>query len=96
MDTMDNFCHLNGILWTLYYCMDTMDKLHSDSKSQLRRPQVTQNKHHFGIIDIECTRYYRRRIAKSLEEQDVEVAYINWSPPAGGDEEMIDLLDKLL
>jgi hypothetical protein len=36
------------------------------------------------------------QFAKSLEDQDVEVAAVNWTPPAGGDEEMIDLLDKLL
>jgi hypothetical protein len=36
------------------------------------------------------------QFAKSLEDQDVEVAAVNWMPPAGGDEEMIDLLDKLL
>jgi hypothetical protein len=36
------------------------------------------------------------QFAESLEEQEIEVTYINWSPPADGDEEMTDLLDKLL
>ncbi len=34
--------------------------------------------------------------AASLEKQEVEVIQVDWIPPAGGDEEMIDLLDKLL
>ena len=34
--------------------------------------------------------------AKSIEEQDVVVVQVDWVPPAGGDREMIDLLDKLL
>ena len=33
---------------------------------------------------------------ESLEQQDVDVIYVDWSPPAGGDQEMIDLLDLLL
>jgi hypothetical protein len=34
--------------------------------------------------------------AESLEEQDVDVVQVVWTPPAGGDQEMIDLLDALL
>ena len=34
--------------------------------------------------------------ANSLELQGVEVIRVNWKPPAGGDQEMIDLLDQLL
>ena len=37
-----------------------------------------------------------REFAESLQEQDVEVLHVEWSPPAEGDQEMIDLLDKLL
>ena len=33
---------------------------------------------------------------EALEEQDTSVIYVEWSPPAGGDQEMIDLLDKFL
>ena len=32
----------------------------------------------------------------ALEEQGIQVIYVEWNPPAGGDQEMIDLLDKLL
>lgn len=31
-----------------------------------------------------------------LEQQGIRVIYVDWSPPAGGDQEMIDLLDQLL
>jgi hypothetical protein len=36
------------------------------------------------------------KFAKSLEEQGVEVIQVDWLPPAGGDKEMMDLLDELL
>jgi hypothetical protein len=34
--------------------------------------------------------------AESLKTQDVEVAHVEWTPPAGGNREMIELLDHLL
>lgn len=34
--------------------------------------------------------------AASLQVQGVDVVQINWAPPAGGDAEMIALLDELL
>jgi len=36
------------------------------------------------------------KFAKSLEEQGVDVIQVDWMPPAGGDKEMMDLLDELL
>ena len=32
----------------------------------------------------------------SLKSQGAEVVQVDWAPPAGGDREMIELLDKLL
>ena len=43
------------------------------------------------VINLGLTKF-----AKSLEEQKVEVIQVDWAPPAGGDHEMIDLLDALL
>lgn len=37
-----------------------------------------------------------RKFAESLLDQEVDVVHIDWTPPAGGDEEMIDLLADLL
>jgi FdrA protein len=37
-----------------------------------------------------------RGFTESLEAQAVDVVQVDWLPPAGGDGEMIDLLDKLL
>lgn len=37
-----------------------------------------------------------KKFAESLEEQKIEVVQVDWVPPAGGDKEMIDLLDQLL
>ena len=34
--------------------------------------------------------------AANLEEQNIEVVQVDWTPPAGGDQELIDLLDNLL
>jgi FdrA protein len=34
--------------------------------------------------------------ADSLRIQGVEVVHVNWAPPAGGDTDLIELLDKLL
>jgi len=34
--------------------------------------------------------------ADNLEQQQVEVVQVDWVPPAGGDQEMIDLLKDLL
>jgi hypothetical protein len=43
------------------------------------------------VINLGLTKF-----AKSLEEQQVEVLQVDWVPPAGGDKEMMDLLDQLL
>ena len=37
-----------------------------------------------------------REFSEPLKKQDVPVAYVDWSPPAGGDAEMMALLDKIL
>ena len=37
-----------------------------------------------------------RLFADSLDGQGVEVTQVDWLPPAGGDKEMMDLLDQLL
>jgi FdrA protein len=34
--------------------------------------------------------------AESVREQGASVLHVEWSPPAGGDEEMEDLLERLL
>lgn len=36
------------------------------------------------------------RFARSLEEQQVQVVQVDWVPPAGGDQDMLDILDQLL
>lgn len=32
----------------------------------------------------------------SLEDQEANVTHVSWSPPAGGDQELAAILDKLL
>ena len=34
--------------------------------------------------------------AESLRVQGAEVVHVDWTPPAGGDPELMDLLDRLL
>lgn len=36
------------------------------------------------------------KFAQELEKQNVEVLHVEYRPPAGGDQEMIRLLDQLL
>jgi FdrA protein len=36
------------------------------------------------------------KFAENFEEQDVKVVQVDWTPPAGGDKELIELLDRLL
>ncbi len=33
---------------------------------------------------------------EALEAQGLRVIYVEWAPPAGGDQEIIDILDRLL
>jgi hypothetical protein len=37
-----------------------------------------------------------KRFAEELEAQGAEVVQVDWTPPAGGDKQMLDLLDQLL
>ena len=37
-----------------------------------------------------------RQFTDSLAEQEVEVIQVDWVPPAGGDKDMMELLDLLL
>jgi hypothetical protein len=37
-----------------------------------------------------------RGFADSFEQQEIEVVQVDWIPPAGGDQEMIDLLEQLM
>ena len=34
--------------------------------------------------------------AESLQIQGAQVVHVNWTPPAGGDPELMELLDQLL
>jgi hypothetical protein len=34
--------------------------------------------------------------AESLKGQGAEVVQVDWAPPAGGDRELIELLDRIL
>jgi len=36
------------------------------------------------------------QFAENLEKQGVEVVRVDWSPPAGGDQDLINLLDRLI
>jgi FdrA protein len=37
-----------------------------------------------------------QQFSDNLRAQDVQVVQVDWVPPAGGDKEMLDLLDRLL
>lgn len=54
-----------------------------DLKELLSSPIVAIN---IGVQDF----------GDAIVEQGAKVEYVDWSPPAGGDQEMIELLDQLL
>ncbi len=37
-----------------------------------------------------------QEFGQTLSSQQVEVVQVTWSPPAGGNQEMMDLLERLL
>ena len=43
------------------------------------------------VVNIGIKPFY-----EDLKKQNVKVAHVYWEPPAGGDEEMVSLLDKIL
>lgn len=47
-------------------------------------------------MDIIAINLGLKKFAESMEVQEVEVVQVDWVPPAGGDKEMMDLLDQLL
>ncbi len=46
--------------------------------------------------DLKVINVGLRKFAEELDKQDIDVVQIDWSPPAGGDQNLIDLLDDLL
>ncbi len=51
--------------------------------------------HFFGrelvVINVGIKIFY-----EDLKRQNVKVIHVDWKPPAGGDEEIIELLDRIL
>lgn len=39
-----------------------------------------------GVVDF----------AETLQVQEIQVIHVHWTPPAGGDPELMELLDQLL
>ena len=60
-----------------------MDKRQETVQELLKGPLVVVN------IGLE-------KFAQELEKQNVEVLHVEYRPPAGGDQDMIKLLDQLL
>lgn len=56
------------------------------------------NENQEGLIDqpLVVINVGLKDFAKNLELQGAEVVQVDWVPPAGGDQEMMDLLEKLL
>lgn len=54
-----------------------------DNKDIFTQPLVVIN---IGLVNF----------ASNLEAQGVEVIKVDWKPPAGGDHELINILDELL
>ena len=48
------------------------------------------------LADLKVINIGLRKFARELDAQGLDVVQIDWTPPAGGDQELIDLLDDLL
>jgi len=48
------------------------------------------------LNDLKIINIGLRKFAEELEDQGIQMVQIDWTPPAGGDQELIDLLDDLL
>ena len=46
--------------------------------------------------DLKIINIGLRKFTEELTNQGIQVIQIDWTPPAGGDQELIDLLDDLL
>ena len=46
--------------------------------------------------DLQIINVGLKKFADELQKQDLDVVQVDWAPPAGGDQEMIDLLDDLI
>ena len=57
---------------------------------------MDNNAQNLLIEDLKIINIGLRKFAEELESQDIDVVQVDWSPPAGGDQELIDLLDDLL
>jgi FdrA protein len=67
----------------LTYFNNSGEIMHNRFDKLLRQPVIVIN---IGL----------RMFAESLEAQQVKVKQVDWVPPAGGDKELADLLDRLL
>ena len=45
---------------------------------------------------IQASNIGGKDFAENLESQEVEVVHVNWTPPAGGDPDIIAILDQIL
>ncbi len=57
--------------------------MENEAGDLLANPLIAIN---VGVVDF----------GSALESQGIQVVFVDWSPPAGGDQEMIDILDQLL
>ena len=53
-----------------------------------------QNEKAIGYIRVSTDEQAKEGM--SLENQEAPVIHVNWAPPAGGDAELLELLEKLL
>lgn len=57
---------------------------------------MPEKKHKLTEVELIVINVGLQGFAESLEQQEVEVVQVDWLPPAGGDQEMVELLEDLL
>ncbi len=61
-----------------------------------KNPHLSENKKPFFGKQLVVVNIGIRPFYEDLKKLKVKVAHVDWEPPAGGDEEVTALLDKIL
>jgi hypothetical protein len=61
-----------------------------------RNPHLSENKEPFFGKELVVVNIGIKSFYENLKKLNIKVAHVDWEPPAGGDEAVAALLDKIL
>ena len=62
----------------------------------MTQPTASERKRPDLLTEVKVINIGLEQFHTSLLDQEADVIHVSWSPPAGGDQELIDILDNLL